>query len=209
LSLVPTARAGLIYESEASLLTGHFNNSISGVETDSTFFSGVNFFVSSPVTVTDIGGKFAEQFSTGNNTIFGAIVQVSSQSDQPDLSKNLLGHTLITLPSDQDVENVSGPLALTLTPGWYALVFGASSQFGATGAANAVETLDNQPANTTNGDVTYAIRQSDGLLIFQAAGARYFVEGSPAVATPEPASFTLLAFGLIGMAGYGWRRRKA
>jgi hypothetical protein len=29
------------------------------------------------------------------------------------------------------------------------------------------------------------------------------------VATPEPATLTLLAFGIAGMAGYGWRRRRA
>jgi len=38
--------------------------------------------------------------------------------------------------------------------------------------ASAVTAMDGQPANTTNGDITNAIRVSDGTQFFQAPGAR-------------------------------------
>jgi PEP-CTERM motif-containing protein len=41
----------------------------------------------------------------------------------------------------------------------------------------------------------------------QAPGHFEFFE-APSGVTPEPASMTLLAFGIIGMAGYGWRKCK-
>jgi hypothetical protein len=201
-SLGAAARGDLIYESAASLRTGVYNSQAGGVETDASFDSGVNFFVSAPVIVQSIGGKFTPSPVAGNNEIFGAIVRVNGQFDTPDLATNLLGTTLITLPGNQDVEDVSGALSVTLTPGWYAVLFG-TGRFGATGSAFAVIDFDGQPANTT-GDVTYGVRKSDGALIPEAAGSRYFVLGTAAV--PEPSS---AALALLGLAGVGVARLRA
>jgi hypothetical protein len=198
LALPAPARAGLIYESATTAITGPIKSTESGIEADSSFFSGVNFFVSSTAQVQDIGGHFFVPFVAGNNEIFGAIVRVNSATDPPipaDLSgSDVLGTTLITLPPALDSENVSGPLSLTLTPGWYAVIFG-SGKFGATSElASAITLSDGQPANT-NGVVTYALSQSDGTQIFQAAGARYFVDGQ-LTSIPEPSAALLLLIGL-------------
>jgi hypothetical protein len=159
--------------------------------------------------VTDIGGHFFTPFTVGNNKIFGALVRVSGPSAPPtpaDLSgSDVLGTTLITLPPALTSDNVSGPLSLTLTPGWYAVIFG-SGKFGATSdLASSIILSDGQPANV-NGVVTYALRQSDGLQLFEQAGSRYFVEGQ-LLAAPEPSTVALLAVGL-GIIGLARRARQ-
>jgi PEP-CTERM motif len=40
------------------------------------------------------------------------------------------------------------------------------------------------------------------------AGGAYFKAETAAPATPEPASLTMLGLGVLGFAGYAWRRRK-
>lgn len=47
-----------------------------------------------------------------------------------------------------------------------------------------------------------------GLQADDIAGAQ-FIYGAAVSSVPEPGSMTLLAFGLVGMAGYGYRRRRA
>jgi hypothetical protein len=202
------ARGDLIFQSATTVLTGPVTTGVGGVETDSVFYSGVNFFVSTATTVSAIGGNFAGVTSGGNNQIFGAIVPVAGQNAPPvppDLSSGVLGTTLITLNINR-LDVLSGALNLTLAPGWYAEVFG-SGRFGATsGLVVAATTLNGQPANS-NGIVTYALRQPDGMQFLQAAGARYFVLGTTAIPEPSPAVLGLgLGLAALFAAARGLRR---
>jgi hypothetical protein len=211
--LAPPARAGLLFESATTAVTGPTSN-YSYINNDSNFFAGVNFFLASPAQVSDIGGHFIEDFRNGNNEIFGAIVRVNGPTDPPspfDLSgPDVLGTTLITLPPPNDSENESGPLSLALTPGWYAVIFG-SGKFGATSQNSGAIIISSGAAANINGVLTYSVRQSDGTQIFQAAGARYFVEGQLVTdAVPEPSSALLLLVGLgalTAVRGSSFRQR--
>jgi len=204
-SLIVTPRAGadVLYQSATNVLSGSMTGP-SGIETDSSFFSGVNFHVSTPVHVSQIGGNFGDFVSAGNNEIFGAIVPVASVKAAPvqaDLSSNVLATTLITLPVAGQSADVFGNLSLDLSPGNYGVVFG-SGKFGATGETIAITSWNSVPANT-GGVVTYTLRQSDGAFFTDAPGARYAVLGT----VPEPASAAMLA--LVGIAAVAIRRRRA
>jgi hypothetical protein len=190
------ARADLIFQSATTVLTGPITTGVGGIETDEIYYSGVNFFIPTTTIVSAIGGNFAAVISGGNNEIFGAIVPVTGQNAPPvppDLSSGVLGTTLITLNVGR-LDILSGTLNLTLSPGWYAELFG-SGQFGATaGLTLAAVTLNGQP-DTSNGIVTYALRQSDGMQFLQAPGARYFVLGT---IVPEPSS-AVVSLGLAAL----------
>jgi hypothetical protein len=187
---LPAKADPLYFESATTIFTGGSGGNSSGVETDGTFYSGVNFQVTSPIHVTQIGGLFVTGQTNGNNEIFGAILPVASQSAQPvisNLSSTAVADTLISLPAANDIENVSGAVSVNLSAGWYALIFG-SNLFGATSSfASTAESEGNSHLPTTSGgEVTYAIQESNGSEFLQAAGSRYFVD------VPEPAAGLLL-----------------
>lgn len=106
-------------------------------------YLGVRFTVPTTSIANEIGGEIrgispSGTFgTTGNNQIWGAIVQLSGTSDFPDSasplnSSDVLATTLITLASSfTDTSAPIGPV--TLQPGVnYGLFFG-TNQFGATG----------------------------------------------------------------------------
>jgi hypothetical protein len=101
-------------------------------------FTGVRFELTQPVATTRVGAHVV--IDPGHDdSFFGAIVRLNSATDFPnsgDLSTpDVLGERLLAFP-DTSTE-VFGDLALSLEPGWYALVFG-SGLFGATGRGAAV-----------------------------------------------------------------------
>lgn len=91
-------------------------------------FVGVKFHVSRPVRTGSIGGYFATYAPGVEADIIGAIVRLDGPHDFPDsfdLSTNdVLGKTLIHVI--EPAGDYAGDLALTLTEGWYALVFSAT-----------------------------------------------------------------------------------
>jgi hypothetical protein len=182
------ARGDVLFQSATNVLSGAMT-SPTGLGTNTSFFSGVNFHLSTSAHVSQIGGNFGDFVTVGNNEIFGAIVPVAGITSAPvpaDLSSNVLATTLITLPAAGQSADVFGNLSLDLSPGFYGVVFG-SGKFGATGSTMAVTKWDAVAANT-GGVQTYVLRQSDGAFFTQVPGARYAVLGT----VPEPASIALM-----------------
>lgn len=97
---------------------------VPGTSVHSSNFVGARFELTQVVAISEIGGHFA---APSAGTFFGAIVKLDDANDFPnssDLSTpDVLGVTTITFPSPS--AEVFGSLPLTLTPGWYGLVFGS------------------------------------------------------------------------------------
>ena len=91
-------------------------------------FLGVKFYVSKPVTTGSIGGYFAPYSSGVEADIIGAIVRLDGPHDFPNsfdlATSDILGKTLIHV--SKPAADFAGDLTLTLTEGWYALVFAAT-----------------------------------------------------------------------------------
>jgi hypothetical protein len=195
-ALPSRADAGYIYESATLGTTGitsGFNPSV-----DDRQFVGVRFDVTSTVTTGTIGGHFG-----GFGNFFGAIVALSGPTDVPDSfslsTPDVLGSTLINFPFPSD--DTSAPLTLTLTPGWYALVFG-SGLFAATGGGYAPVT------NTDVGTPSFFFSRNFNDTWGEGGydNARFFVTEAQA-RTPEPSSVILLALGAMGVWGMRSLRR--
>ncbi len=139
LSLVVTcvspAVAATIFESSTLGQTGiPFGDlqagAVPNILVDSNVYAAVRFQLHQSVITSQIGGHFVGEAS---GTFFGAVVRLDNASDVPDSrdfsTSDFLGSTVIDFPISSG--EVFGDLALSLDPGWYALVFG-SGLFGAT-----------------------------------------------------------------------------
>ena len=162
------------------------DQTIPGTNVNASVFSGVRFQLGQPAVTTQVGGHFV---AGGSGTFFGAIVELDNESDFPDSedfsTPDFLGSTLLTFPVPSD--EVFGNLALTLDPGWYALVFG-SGLFGATASGVTVRN------GIDIGDPTYIGLQPGSVFGWvnrlASVNRRYVVKGQ---IVPEVSSFALAA----------------
>jgi hypothetical protein len=178
-----------------------------GYVTGAMGFTGVRIFVPSTVVTQSIGGHFA---SLQGSDLFGAIVALTDPFDLPDSEElttpDVLGATRVIISATGEPVGsriVSAPIEMTLTPGWYGLVFGAGL-FGATGTGLFV--FDNFPHALqhifANGGVErQGLPFQNGVL---GQGRLYaFVEARP---VPEPSTILLCTAGAIGL--FRLRRRR-
>jgi len=210
LLLAPVGRASgeKIYESATLDKTGLGT----GASVNSTNFLGVRFELTQPATARSIGGHFLFQ-NVNSGQIFGALVGLDDLSDVPDSfdlsTPDVLGHALIFLQGtlSQDYAGNFGS-DLSLTPGFYALVFG-SGLFGATGGG-AVPREVPEMAGTNIGSPRFLrFKAADAAYtdVFDIDGARFFLD-SEAFVIPEPAAVVLAALAWTGFGVYCIALRK-
>jgi hypothetical protein len=125
-------------------------------------------------------GLTAQNGTAAAHTLFGAIVALSGPGDYPDTptlqSADVLGTTVMNLPQAATT-TTSGPLSLSLAPGWYAAVFGGGA-FGGTLTSGSAPSQSDSLA-CINGLLPFNIRTSDGQFSGQGASPHLFVILAP------------------------------
>jgi hypothetical protein len=191
---------GLIIHESATLgSTGQ----TAGTNISSVQFLGSRFHIDTTTKVTHIGGHMG---ITGGD-LFGVIVSLSDPtlsnpnplpSGSPFDSSEIVAST--TFNPGSPSSDFLTPLSVTLSVGYYALIFG-SGQFGTMG----------QGFMTTNntdisGQASYFHWNSSGWIDGGFVNTRFVVTGNP---IPEPTTLCLMGFGLLGVLVVVIRRRRA
>jgi len=189
------ARAGIILETATP-----GPNPTPAVGVGGARWIGARFTITQPVLVDHIGVNLE-----GASTIFGAIVPLSGPSGLPTMPPSQIESYALAgtaFPVTLTVADYSAPLAVSLVPGDYGVVFGVDA-FGGNGGANL--TVGNIPtpqasffsALPLNGDIWLDRPDLSDL--------RIFVTGTASV--PEPATWIIASTGLITTLGIVLRRR--
>jgi hypothetical protein len=111
-------------------------------------------------------------------SIFGSLVALTGPTDEPDKfdlsGPDVIATTLFEMaPSALGSQNVSGALSATLSPGWYAVIFG-SGRAGAKGQGNAF----GNNTKLAGVDNIFVLKQSTQGISYTGEVARLFVEGT-------------------------------
>jgi hypothetical protein len=201
---VTKVNAGIIYESANLAIMTDI-----GVSVGSDQFVGSRFSIDSTYDVTAFGGHMKTFFGS----VWGAIVALpnSSSSSLPNFDPNSIEqHALIYGLFDTSGSAVDARVSsdITLSAGDYALIFGGSGWFGATGSA-ALATWgygigrDNGQVATAN--ASYLSANADGNGEFQGwrdssdlyiSAPRFVIEGN-LVSVDEPATFSIFLLALM------------
>ena len=185
--------ADVIYQSAAYVPGGSFGYLING-DPDNFYFVGGAFSLSSAAEVTSLGGVF----DGSNGSLFGALIELNSVSDRPDINPGNIASAALTsvvfapVEGDQTI-NLLAPV--TLAPGAYALVFGTGA-FGA--SADFVDVTQGQsPLDISN---LFQYSNDGSQAITGASNAVSLTVNGEVLAVPEPGSAALMMAGLMSLA---------
>jgi len=160
---------------------------------DTDCYAGARFHIDYEAQVTAIGGHFLHGYGN-TGSLFGAILPLSGPGMMPSIPpfdfSNVIASTVFV--PDRPSSDYRTPLAVTLQPGDYALIFGSN----ALGAADGIMAImaDGQQ-RLEGGDLILA--ETGGGWFAEQTGlpARFVVEGT--VNVPEPASAAMMAIGAL------------
>ena len=189
-----------------------------GYSLSSNQYLGARFHISAPTQIIAVGGNigggwFHSDGSTSGATVFGSIVPLSGPTALPSnttFETDVLGVTVFTTPNGfhDPSADLRAPLALTLQPGWYGLVFGAGA-FGTPALPNSGNMpSDNTPIAGNESYFAYQPITGTGQLAwvqFPTSGLRFVVVGIP---EPSPLALASIAVGVFALASL-WRSKRA
>ncbi|MBN2375242.1 MAG: PEP-CTERM sorting domain-containing protein [Sedimentisphaerales bacterium] len=187
ISMAGNLSAALIYESATMGTPGQsvYGHMLLG----HTQFGGVRFELTSTMQVDAIGGHFATYYPGGSPNLFGALISLTGETDVPDSSNLSTPDVLRTVafdPTGTSSDHIIDIDPVLLSPGWYAVVFGAGLHGAVTGFDNSAQ-LNNSPV----GSPKYLTWNSSGWSFSSSTWPRYTVYGE----VPEPMSLGLLGLG--------------
>ena len=164
---------------------------------------GAAFAVDSNVQVDAIGGYFFSQGSPFPDDIFGAIIRLSLIDAVPTgdpFSGTEVVASIVFNVGSTSANDVTVPLAVDLSPGTYAVVFG-NDQFRATGVAAAPEAGAVQTSN-------YLVWNTDSGVWREGSGySRFYVTGTVST-VPEPSGLGLCSAGILSILVFFRNRRQ-
>lgn len=179
---------------------------------------GMRFTATTTTNITHVGGHIN---SVNGSLLFGAIVRLSDQNASPVGWPTAPVIASMTFNAGFQGDGIPGvlfndvltPLAVTVEPGDYALIFGAGEYFGLP-----ADSRGNMPLDSINvGGGSYIVwsRPFNTWRSFESIGfggdvsPRFVIKSDqPLAAVPEPTTLLLVGTGLFSIIGLARKRRK-
>jgi hypothetical protein len=198
------AQTPVLLESATLGQTGLFG----GTSITEAQYVGWRFEIDTALRVDAIGGHLLGLPNVGNGQIFGALIQLASIEAFPEGDPFTPEETLASVVFQPPLPSVEllVPLAVTLEPGAYALVFG-SNLFGATGNGAIPNSADQDdiPPTTIDSYIFYSVPRPGEPPIWRgplASQMRFLVSGTRVPPVPALGAVGVVALvALLALAG--------
>lgn len=149
--------------------------SSAGLVVSAMFWPGFQFQVTTAARLAAIGVQGHADAAAGS--IHASVVRLGGPGAPPDLvdPADLVTRTLVSLPGGTVSPVITTPVDAPLAPGWYALVVGTGAHGASAASASLPSGGDRGCISAPGSGFPFSIRQSDGMLILQAAMPHLFV----------------------------------